>query len=641
MAYRVVTDLYGVKHYLAGAKIIAFDFETAPDEIYRTEEKAALDPHRSHIVGVSFSVAEDSGIYVPLSHKEGRNIEGGSMFFWHWLKYQFFMNPNITKVAHNISYESAFAYALGIVIQPPVYDTIAAAQMTLKSKKTFRQLRDCGLKTLVPHRFGVELPSFSEVTAGRHFDELDPTDPETVRYACADADYALRIYHKANEWFDKYMPKLRYITEEIESPTSVYCGLMKYNGLLVDTELMADTKVKTDERRAALRDEIKEFTGDINIGANANTLAFKQFLYKDLKLPVVKTTEKLQEAADDETMIRLSEYCEQKRPEIAPLFALIQEYRKLGKIESTYIDGYLKHVNPVTGRIHPDIFPLGTETGRMACRNPNCQNMPRAGNDPTGVRNFFIAPEGKVLLSLDLSQIELRIGAFYCRDETMLDVYRNGGDIHSQTTAVIYHIPLSQAEDKHEPQYKERRVIAKNTNFGIFYGLFPKGLQNNLHFKGGIKISLEECTRIIENLKQGYPRLSVWQEETKKDASARKYIETWAGRRRYLPDIKSPDWSKKSFSERCALNTPIQGTAADILKLALGRILVGLPERPWLRPLLQIHDEILFELPENKVTEAAAFIKKCMEVQPFPDFDVCVVADASVGARYGEMEELE
>jgi len=641
MDYRVVTDVFDVQAYLDGAKVVGFDFETAPEELYRTDGKAALDAHKSHIAGMSFSTSEGSGIYVPLTHRKGKNIEGGSMSFWALMLNAFFMNPNIVKVAHNLAFESAFAYSLGVVIQPPVYDTIAAAQLTFKSKGVFRQLRDCGLKTLVPHLFGVDLPSYSDVTDGRHFDELDPANPETIRYTCADSDFTLRIYHKCNEWFDCYLPKFRYIVESIESPTAVYCGLMKYNGLLVDTELMAETKVKTEERRAELLNLIKGYTGDIKIGANASTSAFKKFLYKDKKLPVFKTTEKLQEAADDEAMIRLAEYCEKKEPELAPLFALVQEYRKLGKIESTYIDGYMKYVHPETGRIHPDMFPLGTETGRFACRNPNGQNMPRAGNDPAGVRNFFIAPEGKILLSLDFSQIELRVGAFYCRDDTMLNVYRNGGDIHAQTTSVIYRIPTDQAADKNAENYKERRVIAKNTNFGIFFGLFPKGLQKNLHFKGGIKISLDECIQIIDNLKRGYPRLSEWQEEMKADAAQKGYVETWAGRRRYLAGINSPDWGKKSFAERCALNTPIQGTAADILKLAMGRIVTGLYDRPWLRPLLQIHDEIIFELPESRVQEAAAFIKGCMEASPFPEMDIPIVAEAAVGRRYGELKELE
>jgi DNA polymerase-1 len=176
-------------------------------------------------------------------------------------------------------------------------------------------------------------------------------------------------------------------------------------------------------------------------------------------------------------------------------------------------------------------------------------------------------------------------------------------------------------------------------NFGTFYGLFPRGLQRTLKFKAGLKTTLTECETIISNLKAGYPKLTDWQSKTKAAAASNRYIETWLGRRRYLPDIISTDWNKKSFAERCALNTPIQGTAADILKLALGRIIKGLPQRPWLLPLLQIHDELLFELPSDKLPEAVSFIKACMEHQPFEAFDVPIIADASVGRRFGEMED--
>lgn len=553
----------------------------------------------------------------------------------------FFLNPTVIKVAHNLSFESMFLYARGIVVQTPVYDTIAASQMTLKSNTAFRTLGDSGLKTLVPELLGVELPSFGEVTEGRAFDELDPQNGSTIRYACADSDYALRLYHLFNSWFDRYLSKHRFIVEQIESPTAVYVGIMKYNGLLADEALMQQKKTDAEERLTKIREDIAFIIGDVNIGANASTAAFKKYLYDDLKLPVFKTTAKFQEAMDDEVLVLLTEWCQKNKPEYVQLFKLVQEYRRWGKIKSTYVDGYLQHINSTTGRIHADLMPLATETGRFAARKPNLQNMPRAGADDIGVRNFFIAPKGKVLLSLDFSQIELRVGAFYCRDEKMLETYRSGGDIHAQTTAVIYHIPFEQAVDKDAPDYKERRTIAKNCNFGTFFGLLPKGLQKTLKFKAGLPTSLAECERIINNLKAGYAGLTRWQEETKQQAGFRRYTETWLGRRRYLPNIASSDWGKKSFAERCALNTPIQGTAADILKLALGRIITGLPDRPWLRPLLQIHDELVFELPEDKVSEAVGYIKSCMEQSPFEDFDVPVIAEAAVGARFGELKELE
>ena len=637
MEFKYVTNMKEISQYLGDAKVVAFDFETSPRDAYRSEEKAALDAHKSDIVGVSFSVSEGTAIYVPIRHRCGMCCNPEEMMAF---LAAFAADTEIIKVAHNLSFEAMFLYAQGIILQPPCYDTIAAAQMTLKNNIQFRVLSDSGLKTLVPSLFDADLPDFNTVTAGRHFDELNPQDPETIRYACADADYALRLYHLFNEWFDRFLPKHRSLVEKVESPTAVFCGLMKYNGLLMDKQAMLQKQAEAETKLAQLKEEIAFLIGDVDIGANASTSAFKKYLFTDLGLPVMKTTAKHQEASDDETMILLSEWCQETKPGLVPLFELVQAYRKWSKLKATYVDGYLQHINSVTGRVHPDLLPLGTETGRFAARNPNLQNCPRKDNDPIGVRSFIISPAGHVLLSLDFSQIELRVGAFYCRDERMLETYRQGGDIHAQTTSVIYHIPFEEAVDKNAARYKERRTIAKNANFGIFYGLFPRGLQRTLKFKAGLDTSPTDCESIICNLKTGYPRLAKWQEEVKQRATLRRYTETWLGRRRYLPGITSPDWGKKSFAERCALNTPVQGTAADILKLALGRILAGLPQRKWLRPLLQIHDELLFELPADRLIDAVDFVRSCMEAQSFPEFDVPIIAEAAYGTSFGTLKEL-
>ena len=665
MNYRCETNLQEIEKYLRGAGVVAFDFETAPLPAYRDDNKAALDAHRSHIVGVSLSVAEGSAVYVPLRHLRGPNTDPEQII--PFLRGALWMNRAVVKIAHNLSFEAMFLYALGVVVQPPCYDTIAAAQMTLKTTFEFRALSDSGLKKLVPELLGDELPTFEDVTEGRFFDELASDDPDTVRYACADSDYALRLYRRFNEWFDAYLLRHRWIVENIESPTAVYCGLMKYNGLLMDETAMIRKQGECAARLLELREKIHAMTGDVEIGANAGTQAFKDYLFKTLGLPVLKTTAKnaghsrptagrlearrseaecagtpgaIRDAhgasIDDQTMVMLAEWCAELRPELVPLFELVQEYRKWSKLKTTYIDGYLRFINPVTGRIHPDLLPLATETGRFAARNPNMQNCPRKTNDPVGVRSFILAPEGHVLVSCDFSQIELRVGAFYCRDPKMLETYRSGGDIHAQTTSVIFGVPYAQAADKNDPDYKERRTIAKNVNFGVFYGLFARGLQRTLRFKAGLDKSLSDCEAIIANLKAGYPNLARWQEQA---AMRRQYTQTFLGRRRYLPGVRSQDWGRRSFAERCALNTQIQGTAADILKRALGRLIAGLPGRPWLRPLLQIHDELVFEVPRERLQEAVTYIQTCMDAQPFPEMDVPIVAEAAYGPDFGHMAD--
>ena len=639
MEYKLALNKEKIARYIENFKLLALDIETSPLSQYRNDEKSALDAHKSTITGMSFSVSKGSGIYVPFLHKVGLNAD--FVDNWDWIKQNILMNENLIVVIHNAAFETMFFYALGCVPQCKVYDTLAAAQMTLKTQTEFRKLADSGLKKLVPELLNIELPSFKDVTQGVYFDMLDSESFETIRYACADSDYALQLYYLFNKWFDENMPKHRFIVEQIESPTAVYVGLMKYNGVHLDLNLMHEKGLEAGLQIDQLKEDIAIMTDGASIGANASTKAFKDYLYKTLGLPVLKTTEKFSEAVDDEALILLSEWCEQNRPELVPIFQMIAEYRKWNKLKSTYISGYLKFLNTDTKRIHPDLMPLATETGRFASRNANLQNTPRKDNDPIGIRKFIAAPKGKMLISLDFSQIELRIGAFYCRDEKMLETYRNNGDIHAQTTSVIFNIPFSEAIDKGNSHYKERRTIAKNCNFGVFYGLFPKGLQRTLKFKAGLSKSIDECCEIISNLKAGYKGLEKWQRKVKRQAAEDGYVETYLGRRRYLPSITSADWGKKSFAQRCALNTPIQGTAADILKLAMGRIIKGLSERLWLKPLLQIHDELIFEVPKDKVNEAVNFVKECMEQQPFEGFDVPIIAEAAAGETFGTLSELE
>lgn len=656
MSYKLALNNDEIAAYISNKKLLALDIETSPKLKYREDEKASLDAHKSTITGISFSVEKGTGIYVPFKHKVGINAD--FVEAWKWIQQNILMNEKLTVVIHNAAFETMFFYALGCVPQCKVYDTMAAAQMTLKNDAEFRKLSDSGLKKLIPEIFGVELPSFEDVVSQANkpsngkdlkcdtsagsacFDELNSEDFETIRYACADSDFALQLYHYFNDWLDKHLPKHRYIVEEIESPTAVYCGLMKYNGIPLDIDLMRKKGNEAKNQIYQLKEDIELITDGVDIGANAGTKSFKNYLYKTLNLPVLKLTEKFSESMDDEALILLSEWCKQNKPNLVPLFKMVEEYRKWNKLKSTYIDGYLKFLNSATNRIHPDLLPLATQTGRFASRSANLQNMPRKDNDPIGIRKFIVAPKGKVLMSLDFSQIELRVGAFYCRDEKMLDTYKNNGDIHAKTTSVIFNIPFSEAIDKSADFYKERRTIAKNCNFGVFYGLFPKGLQKTLKFKAGLDKSLDECCEIISNLKSGYKGLEAWQRNVKRQAAEDGYIETHLGRRRYLPNIRSANWNKKSFAQRCALNTPIQGTAADILKLALGRIIKGLQSRLWLRPILQVHDEVDFELPADKVEEAVEFVKSCMEQQPFEKFDVPIIAEAEVGKSFGTLHEF-
>lgn len=638
--YKTIRSVEEIDAYLGNATVVAFDFETAATDEYRDEDMSALDAHKADIAGISVSVAAGTARYIPLRHRVGQNADVETVMAY--LRSRLFNSSRIVKIAHNFSFEAMFLYKYGIVIQEPVYDTIVAAQLTLKNDYEFRDLSDSGLKTLVPYLYGVTLPTFEEVVKGKFFDELDPDEWNTCRYACADSDWTLQLYHTFNEWFDYNIPRHRFICEEIESPTAVYTGMMKYNGVGVDAALMEKKRLEAEQKIMELREKVLMVTGDIDIGTNCSTAAFKAFLYKTEGLPVLKTTAKFQDAADDQAIQLLTAYCKKARPELVSFFETVQELRKWTKIKSTYIDGYQKCINTATGRIHPNLMPMGTDTGRFAANKPNLQNMPRKGGDPIGVRQFIVATPGSKFLDFDFSQIELRVGAFYCRDEKMMETYRSGGDIHAQTTSVIFNIPISEAVDKDNPDYKERRTIAKNVNFGTFYGLFPRGLQQTLKFKAGLDKPVSDCEAIIANLKAGYPALTEWQQATISRARMDGYTETSFGRRRYLPNINNrADWGKRSFAERCSMNTPIQGTAAEILKLAMKKLIAELATRPYIRPILQIHDELLFEVDEGHEDEAIRIIRTAMEAQPFAEFDIPIVAEGEHGYCFGKLEGLE
>ncbi len=258
--YSCVTTIEDIRSYLGNAKEIAFDYETAPNDKYRNEDKAALDPAKCHIVGCSFSNEIGTGIYVPVANLKGENIDKKE--FMQFLG-DFLADTSIIKIAHNIAFESCVSYANGIVIQPPVYDTICASQLTQKGNYDFRKLADSGLKSLATEICREPLPSFEAVTEGKHFDELDGHDAETVRYGCADSDFSLRLYYIFNDWFSKYLPKHKFLVQEVESPTAVYIGIMKTNGVPLDLPLMQEKKSYAEEQMQRVKEKKGEQLTDV------------------------------------------------------------------------------------------------------------------------------------------------------------------------------------------------------------------------------------------------------------------------------------------------------------------------------------------------------------------------------------------
>ena len=645
--YFMTTDVLVVADFLQGATVVAFDFETAPLAAWQDDGTAALDPHRGEIVGVSLAAAptvdDISGgkaIYIPLGHHDpdGVSLNAAAAAVLTLLRQRVFENPAVTKIAHNLGFEAKFLLARGITLVPPVYDTMAGAMLIYKEEGHFRRLADAGLKTLARDWFGLTLPGFVEVVGVGSFADLDPRDPATIDYACHDADLALRLYQLENDWFQANLPAHQPLINTIESPVALFTARMEHRGFWVDGPgLMAAAAAAASQLAQYLSNLETMGRRPVRVGKNAATNDLKAYLFADLGLPVLKQTDTGKASVDAEAILGLRDYCRDHAPEQLAYLEAITAYRGLAKLHKTYLLGLLSKINPVTGAIHTQFFQLGAETGRFTSAHPNCQNLPAGPLYGVTVRDFLIARPGFTLVAVDYSQIELRIGAWFTQDPNMLAVYQTGGDIHAVTTAAVYRISLDEAQDSSHPHYKARRTVAKNINFGIIYGLNPRGLRDILRLKAGLTLSLEACEAMIFNLKLTYPELAPWQERVRQDARYRETVDTALGRRRCLPGINAPDLGLQGHLERAALNHPIQGTAADILKLAMVRLEAGLSVRPFIQPLLTVHDEIVFEVETPRLGAAIPWIVAVMEARPFAAFDVPLAVEVTVGQRYGTM----
>jgi DNA polymerase I - 3'-5' exonuclease and polymerase domains len=648
MRYGLVTDLVQQEAYLATATVVAFDFETAPQLAWRDDQAAALDPHRGEIVGVSLAVTpimtKNNGydaIYIPLAHHDpdgvGLNAEVGPVF--ELLRRRVFENPGVLKIAHNLVFEAKFLLAQGIALVPPVYDSMVAALLIYKEEGRFRKLAEVGLKILARDWLGLALPTFAAVVGVGSFADLNPRDPATIDYACHDAAQALQLYQLECDWFKANIPAHEALIKDLESPVALFTARMEHRGFVVDRAGLAAAAGVCRKRQGIYQKYLESGgTRPVQVGKNAATNDLKAYLFTDLELPVVKQTETGRSSVDAEAILGLSDYCRIHAPKQLPYLKAISAYRGLAKLHKTYLRGLADQINPVTGAIHTQFLALGAETGRFTSAHPNCQNLPAGALYGVKVRDYLVARPGHRLVAVDYSQIELRIGAWFTRDANMLAVYRENGDIHAVTTAAVYGITLAEARDKGHPDYKARRTVAKNINFGIFYGLYPRGLQDILRVKAGLSLSLEACEAMIFNLKLAYPGLVPWQEATRQAARYYETVDTALGRRRCLPGINAPDEGLQRHLERAALNHPIQGTAADILKLAMVRLEAGLAARPFIWPLLTVHDEIVFEVESDQLDAAIPWIVAVMAARPFPAFDVPLAVEVTVGQRYGSLE---
>lgn len=658
--------LHELLNILDSADRFAFDFETtSADPLSRTEEQ--------RIVGISFSWVKDTACYLPIGHDTyGANwvIEVLQHFK------PIFEDPKKLKIAYNAKFECHWLKKVGINLSLPIFDPMLGINL-------MKQLYpDIGLKTVVEQVFGYQMLTYEEITGyvstwtgeyfksgknkgqkkyanrQRKFNEV-PVDDRCLEYTCADSDWALQLADiVAKQLRDEGLYEL---CTEIDIPLMPCLVDLELNGWHVDPErfkqLKKQAEKKLEEVRTAIMVEIRKQlrlpvdddiivpTGKVHKPFNINSTAhLRWLLYDQLQLPVLNSTDTGQPSTNAETLEKLS-----TRVDI-PLFSLVMEYKVYSKILSTYLVGYASHIRE-NNRIHSSIDQVFVSTGRFASKEPNLQNAPRADNDPMGVRSCFVAPtaelalcgEDSLYLFCDYSQIELRVFAWYAQEPAMLDAFYKGQDLHGRTAWEMYELGKTQFEldgVMHDPidvgEVKSvapiYRTYAKSINFGIIYGLTAPGLANDL-WKDTSDEAVRKGQGLLNRYLQTYSRVTEQQRAFIADARRNGYTQTMFGRRRVLPDINSHIRFKRQLAERQACNAPVQGSASEIIKLAMIRLHQQAP--PWLKMVMQIHDELVFEVPASKILQGVEIVQRIMQI-PVPGFDVPIVAEADLGVVWGQ-----
>ncbi|KJY66997.1 DNA polymerase I [Vibrio coralliilyticus] len=582
---------------LKAADVFAFDTETD-----------SLDYMVANLVGVSFATEEGVAAYVPVAHDY---LDAPEQLDRDWVLEQ--LKPILeddaqAKVGQNLKYDASVLARYGIEMKGIKHDTMLASyvynsvggkhdmdSLALRflqhSCISFEQIAGKGKKQL----------TFNQI-------ELEQASP----YAAEDADVTLRLHNRllANIEQDE---KLKTIYEEVEVPLVPVLSRIERTGVLID-----DMKLAAQSQEIALRlDELEQQAFEIaEQEFNMNSpKQLQAILFEKMGLPVVKKTPSGTPSTNEEVLQELAlDY---------PLPKLILEYRGLAKLKSTYTDKLPKMINPETGRVHTSYHQAVTATGRLSSTDPNLQNIPIRNDEGRRIRQAFIAPHGYKIMAVDYSQIELRIMAHLSGDKALLDAFQQGKDIHAATAAEIIGVDIEQVS-------AEQRRRAKAVNFGLIYGMSAFGLAKQLGIPRG------EAQQYMDTYFERYPGVMQYMEDTRSAAAEQGYVETIFGRRLHLPEIKSRNGMRRKAAERAAINAPMQGTAADIIKKAM--LLVD----EWIESqgqgrvklLMQVHDELVFEVQESALAEIESKVQELMESAA--QLDVPLIAEAGHGDNWDQ-----
>ncbi|MEN6555177.1 MAG: DNA polymerase I [Anaerolineaceae bacterium] len=585
---------------LAKASRLAFDTETT-----------STDPMRAELVGISLAADPSIGYYFPLGHKQGRQLAREEVF---QALQPLLENPGISKVGHNSKYDLICLEQAGLRVAPIDFDTMLAEWLINPDS------RNLGLKNLAWVRLGAEMTHIEELI-GRGKNRISMADvliEEAAPYAAADAVMTLRLVEPLQAELTSH--QVERLNRDLEVKLIPVLADMEQKGILLDAGMFKSFAQELNGQIQRIEESIYARVGEpFNINS---TQQLSDVLFKRLGLEPPDRSRKTS-AGKLSTAVDVLEGMRGQHPIIGEIL----EYRELAKLKSTYVDALPLQVNPKTGRIHTSFNQTGTVTGRIASQDPNLQNIPTRTELGRRVRQGFIAAPGAKLLSIDYSQIELRIMAHISQDEAMLEAFRQGQDIHAATAAAIYNIPLEKVD-------KNQRRHAKAINFGLIYGMSAFGLTR------ATELTLAEAENYIKAYFEHFPRVKTWLDNTRVLAAKQGYVETLLGRRRYFPNLQTgTNYAMRQREEREAINAPIQGTAADIIKLAM----IALPDafakaRLHGCMLLQVHDELIFEVPEKELAETIATARSVMEHTM--RLDVPLLTEARTGSTWGELEPV-
>ena len=573
------------------------------DEFCFDTETTSLDTMIAKLLGIAFCWAEGEAYYLPVELADSIKPELSKIF----------NNEKIRKIGHNLKYDIEIMHSyLGQPIQGIYFDTMIASYLLNPGH------RQHGLDTLAFIEFGYQMQPIEDlIGCGKDQKNMCDIPIEKVSwYAGEDADLTWRLYEKFKQDLDK--ENLLKFFDTLEMPLVEVLAGIETNGVKINDKLLKDLSADFGKRIKGIEKKVWKMAGaEFNL---ASPKQLKEVLFDTLQIStagISKTKTGLSTAAGQLEKL-------QGQHEIIDL---ILEFRELSKLKSTYLDALPALISKVDGRVHTSFNQTVTSTGRLSSSEPNLQNIPIRTETGGQIRKAFIAEKGMKIVKADYSQIELRIIASLANDKAMLKIFKSGGDIHTMTAALINNL-------KPEEVTKEIRRTAKEINFGVLYGMGAWGLSNRTG------ISNTEAQKFIFKYFDTFKEVKKWLDETVDVAKEKGYVETLYGRRRYITEINSSIQQVSNSAERMAVNMPIQGTAADLIKLAMVQIHKKLPAvSPKSRMILQVHDELVFEVPEKEVPKVAKFIRDTM--CGVMELKAPIEAEVSSGDNWSETEIIK